>query len=40
MSQGLGLGLGERAQAGAADAAGAAKGRYVLQVFSPENSLD
>lgn len=39
MSQGSGLGLGERAQAGAADAVGAARGRHVLQVSSPENSL-
>lgn len=34
------LGLGEGAQAGAADAVGAARGRYVLQVFFPENSSD
>lgn len=40
MSQGLGLGLGKEAQSEAADAAGAARGRYVLWVFSPENSLD
>lgn len=40
MSQGLGLGLRKEAQGGAADAAGAARGRYVLWVFSPENSLD
>lgn len=40
MNQGLGLGLGKEAQGGAADAAGAARGRYVLWVFSPENSLD
>lgn len=36
MSKGLGLGLGKRTQAGAVDA----RRRYVVQVFSPENSLD
>lgn len=34
------LQLGEGAQAGAADAVGATRGRYVLQAFSSENSLD